>query len=88
MDYFLNEEQKTIVKIARKITDERIIPARAELDEKQEFPKEIIDEIAKSDLFGLFIPEQYAGFGGRMYRYLHNLRSLWSWNIAGSCCRK
>jgi len=66
MDYFLSEEQKTIVEIARKITEEKIIPARAELDEKQEFPKEIIEEIAKSDLFGLFIPEQYGGFGGNI----------------------
>jgi butyryl-CoA dehydrogenase len=66
MDYFLNEEQKTIVEIARKITEERIIPARADLDEKQEFPHAIIEEIGKSDLFGLFIPEEYGGFGGNI----------------------
>jgi len=66
MDYFLSEEQKTIVEIARKITEERIIPARAELDEKQEFPHAIIEEIGKSDLFGLFIPEEYGGFGGNI----------------------
>ncbi|MCL5986775.1 MAG: acyl-CoA dehydrogenase family protein [Actinobacteria bacterium] len=66
MDYFLSEEQKTIVEIAKKITEERIIPARAELDEKQEFPHAIIEEIGKSDLFGLFIPEEYGGFGGNI----------------------
>jgi butyryl-CoA dehydrogenase len=66
MDYFLSEEQKTIVEIARKITEERIIPVRAELDEKQEFPHAIIEEIGKSDLFGLFIPEEYGGFGGNI----------------------
>ena len=66
MDYFLSEEQKTIVEIARKITEERIIPARADLDEKQEFPHAIIEEIGKSDLFGLFIPEEYGGFGGNI----------------------
>ena len=64
MDYFLTEEQQMIVDIARQITDEKIIPQRAELDEKEEFPNAILDDIAKADLFGLFIPETYGGFGG------------------------
>ena len=42
MDYFLSEEQEMIVEIAQQITDERIIPQRAELDEKDEFPREKI----------------------------------------------
>jgi alkylation response protein AidB-like acyl-CoA dehydrogenase len=64
VDYFLTEEQQMIVDIARQITDEKIIPQRAELDEKEEFPVAILDDIAKADLFGLFIPEVYGGFGG------------------------
>ncbi|KPJ98052.1 MAG: acyl-CoA dehydrogenase [Desulfobacterales bacterium SG8_35] len=64
MDYFLTEEQRMIVDISRQITDDKIIPQRAELDEKEEFPNAILDDIAKADLFGLFIPEEYGGFGG------------------------
>ncbi|RPH42068.1 MAG: acyl-CoA dehydrogenase [Desulfobulbaceae bacterium] len=64
MDYFLSEEQRMIVDIARQITDERIIPHRAELDEKHEFPRAILNEIAQADLFGVPIPEEYGGFGG------------------------
>lgn len=64
MDYFLSEEQQMIVDIARQITDERIIPNRAELDEKHEFPREILNEMAQADLFGIPIPEEYGGFGG------------------------
>lgn len=64
MDYFLSEEQQMIVDIARQITDERIIPNRAELDEKHEFPREILNEMAQADLFGVPIPEEYGGFGG------------------------
>lgn len=64
MDYFLSEEQQMIVDIARQITDERIIPNRAELDEKDEFPREILGEMAQADLFGVPIPEEYGGFGG------------------------
>ncbi|PIE57873.1 MAG: acyl-CoA dehydrogenase [Desulfobulbus propionicus] len=64
MDYFLTEEQQMIVDTAREITNEKIIPVRAELDEKNQFPAEILNDIAKADLFGLFIPEEYGGFGG------------------------
>lgn len=63
MKYLLTDEQKMIVDICRQIVDGRIVPARAEMDEKGIFPWEIIKEIAKSDLFRLFIPEEYAGMG-------------------------
>jgi len=64
MDYFLSEEQQMIVDVVRQITDERIIPNRAELDEKHEFPRQILNEMAQADLFGVPIPEEYGGFGG------------------------
>ena len=63
MDYFLDEEQIMIRDLARKITDEKVIPLRAELDEKEEFPWEVMKSLAQADLFGLYIPEEYGGFG-------------------------
>ncbi len=63
MDYFLTDEQRMIKDLARRITEEKIIPARAELDEKEEFPWEILKILAESDLFGLYVPEEYGGFG-------------------------
>jgi butyryl-CoA dehydrogenase len=64
MDYFLSEEQQMIKEIAHKIAEERIKPVRAELDEKEEFPTELLKIIAQSDLFGVAIPQEYGGFGG------------------------
>lgn len=64
MEYFFTEQQKMIRETARQITEERIKPVRAELDEKEQFPWEIIKEIAKADLFRVFIPEEYEGLGG------------------------
>ena len=64
MDYFLSEEQQMIVDIAKQITDERIMPIRAELDEKHEFPRAVLNEMAQADLFAVPIPEEYGGFGG------------------------
>ena len=64
MDYFLNEQQKTLRSLTREIAEKRIRPVRAELDEKEEFPWEIIKDLAASDLFRIFVPEQYDGLGG------------------------
>lgn len=63
MKYLLTEEQNMIVDICRQIVDEKIVPVRAEMDEKAIFPGEILKEIAKSDLFRLFIPEEFGGMG-------------------------
>lgn len=63
MDYFLTEEQQMIRDLARQIAEEKVVPARAELDEKNEYPWEIIKTLAQSDMMGLFIPEEYGGLG-------------------------
>lgn len=63
MDYFLDEDQIMIRDLARQIAEEKIVPVRAELDETGEFPWDIMKALAQSDLFGLFIPEEYGGLG-------------------------
>jgi butyryl-CoA dehydrogenase len=63
MDYFFTEEQKMIRDLARQIAEERIVPVRSELDEKEEFPREIMEVLAQSDMFGIFVPEEYGGLG-------------------------
>jgi alkylation response protein AidB-like acyl-CoA dehydrogenase len=64
MDYFFTEEQEMIRDLCRQIAEERIKPVRAELDEKEEFPHEIMKALAQADLFQIIIPEQYGGLGG------------------------
>jgi len=64
LEYFLNELQKTVREMARTIAEERILPVRAELDEKEEFPWAIMKDLADTDLFRVFIPEEYEGLGG------------------------
>jgi alkylation response protein AidB-like acyl-CoA dehydrogenase len=62
VNYFLTEEQQMIVDLARQIAVEKIIPVRAKLDENEEFPWDIMKDMAQADLFGLYIPEEYGGF--------------------------
>jgi alkylation response protein AidB-like acyl-CoA dehydrogenase len=63
MDYFLNEEQTAIRDLARRIAQERVVPVRAELDEKEEFPWGPLKYLADVGLFGVYIPEAYGGLG-------------------------
>jgi len=50
--------------LARRLAEERVLPVRAELDEKEEFPRTIIKDLADADMFRVFIPEEYDGLGG------------------------
>jgi alkylation response protein AidB-like acyl-CoA dehydrogenase len=67
MDYFLTEEQEMIRDLARRIAEEKIEPIALELDETGEFPWDVIRVIAESDLFGVYIPEEYGGLGGGVF---------------------
>ncbi len=64
MDYFLTEEQRQIQALARRIMEDKILPVRAELDEKEEFPWSVMKACADTGLFGVSIPEAYGGMGG------------------------
>ena len=63
MEYGFTDEQKEIVELTRKIAKEKILPVRAELDETETFPWDIMHILAEAGLFGIYIPEQYGGLG-------------------------
>jgi len=58
-----------IQNLARKIAVEKLLPVRAELDEKEEFPWEIVKICAEAGLMGVSMPEEYEGFGGGILEY-------------------
>jgi butyryl-CoA dehydrogenase len=63
LEYFLNERQEMIRDIARTFAEDRLIPVRAEYDEKEEFPWDLYQEAAKADLLRVNVPEEYDGLG-------------------------
>lgn len=63
MNYFLTENQLMIKDLAKQIAKEKIRPVAAELDEKEEFPHDLMKILANADLFGVYIPEEYGGLG-------------------------
>jgi butyryl-CoA dehydrogenase len=76
VDYLFTEQQQMIIDTAREITNEKIIPVRAELDEKNQFPREILQDIAKADLFSIFVPEEYGGLGGGCFEIVLAMEEL------------
>lgn len=63
MDYLLTDEQKMIKDLAHRIAEEKIRPAAAKYDISEEYPWDVLKVMAESDMFGLFIPEEYGGLG-------------------------
>jgi alkylation response protein AidB-like acyl-CoA dehydrogenase len=63
MNYGLTETQLEIRDMVREFAQTRVKPVRAELDEKEIFPRELLNELGRMDLMGLYIPSEYGGFG-------------------------
>ncbi len=63
IDFFLSEEQRMIREMVRDFTANEIAPIAAELDEKGEFPAEIIAKMGELGLMGIPFPEEYGGAG-------------------------
>ncbi len=64
MNYYLTEEQEMIRELARRIAEEKFQPIRSEMDEKGKFPEEMVRVLRESDMFGIYLPEEYGGLGG------------------------
>jgi len=67
MNYFLTEEQQMIMETAREIAQKKIIPVREKYDHEGIFPWDVVNALAEVDLCGLYIPQEYGGFGGGVF---------------------
>ena len=64
VNHGLGEQQIEIRNIMREFALERVLPLRQELDEKEEFPHALLQELGGMDMMGLYVPAEYGGFGG------------------------
>ena len=64
MDYAINEMEEKVLNATRELAQKKLKPLRAEMDEKEEFSKEMYAEYCKAGMFGLWLPEEYGGLGG------------------------
>ena len=82
MDYLLTEEQVMLKDLCHRIAEEKIKPVAAEYDENEEFPWDIVKVLAESDICGVYIPEEYGGFGGGVLEMAIATEEL-SWGCGG-----
>ncbi|HON11065.1 MAG TPA: acyl-CoA dehydrogenase family protein [Chitinispirillaceae bacterium] len=67
MNWFLTEEQQMIVETAREIAQKKILPVREKYDHEGIFPWDVVEALANADMCGLYIPQEYGGFGGGVF---------------------
>ncbi|WP_371364468.1 Acyl-CoA dehydrogenase, short-chain specific [Sporomusa rhizae] len=75
MQFQLTEDQKMIQKLARDFAEKRLTDV-AERDEKEEFSRELFDEMAGLGLTGICFPEKYGGADGDVLSYIVAVEEL------------
>ncbi|MDP9727795.1 acyl-CoA dehydrogenase [Alicyclobacillus tolerans] len=70
MNFEFTSEQQEIRKMVRDFAREVILPKAAEIDEKDEFPREIIRQMGNLGMMGLPIPEEWGGVGADFVSYI------------------
>jgi butyryl-CoA dehydrogenase len=59
--YYLTDEQRMVMELARAIAREKIAPVAAHYDETESYPEEIMRLLAEQGLMGVWVPEDYGG---------------------------
>ena len=69
MDFALTQEQRQIRDMVAEFVDDEVVPRAAEIDETDEFPGDLVDQMAELGLMGMPIPEEYGGAGLDYHAY-------------------
>jgi len=59
----LSPEHEEIRRLVRNFAEREIKPRAAEIDQRREFPRDLVDRAAELGLMGILIPEAYGGAG-------------------------
>lgn len=70
MDFNLSEEHQMIRKMVRDFAEKEIKPKAGELDARAEFSPELTRKMGELGLFGIYLPEQYGGYGMDYLAYI------------------
>lgn len=76
MLFKLTEDQQMVQKLARDFAEKRLTPTVAERDHKEEFSRELANEMGELGLTGICFPEEYGGSGGDVMSYILAVEEL------------
>ncbi|UWG47621.1 Acyl-CoA dehydrogenase [Halanaeroarchaeum sp. HSR-CO] len=69
MDLSLTPEQRQIREMVREFVDEEVVPVAADIDETDEVPWDLIEQMGELGLMGMPFPEEYDGAGLDYHAY-------------------
>ncbi|MFC4407185.1 acyl-CoA dehydrogenase [Haloarchaeobius iranensis] len=76
MDFSLSAEQAQIRDMVAEFVDEEVVPVADEIDHEDEFPAELVSEMADLGLMGMPFPEEYGGAGLDYHSYAIGLEEI------------
>jgi alkylation response protein AidB-like acyl-CoA dehydrogenase len=65
----LSDTQKAIVETVRDFVEKDVIPVANEMEQRDEFPEAIVEQMKELGLFGLTVPEEFGGIGESLTTY-------------------
>ena len=84
MNFELTEEQQLIGQSARDFGKQYLEPIAVELDQKGEFPKKVVQALAKHDFMGLLLPDDVGGAAAGFVSYVEVIEDLSRYSAAGA----
>lgn len=63
MNLTITEDEQQVLDLAHEVCKNEIIPVRAELDAKEEFPDKVFEKFKEAGLFGALYDEEFGGLG-------------------------
>ncbi|WP_440765696.1 acyl-CoA dehydrogenase [Natronorubrum sp. DTA7] len=76
MDFELSAEQQQIRDMVSDFVDEEIVPVADEIDHEDEYPADLVGEMAELGLMGMPFPEEYGGAGLDYHSYAIGLEEI------------
>ena len=76
MDFTLSQEQRQIRDMVAEFVDEEIVPVADEIDETDEFPADLVDQMGDLGLMGMPFPEEYGGAGLDYHSYAIGIQEI------------
>jgi len=76
LDFDLTEEQKLTRQTVREFAEKEIAPRAMELDETQEFPRDVMRKLGEMGMLGVVFPQEYGGAGLKVMDYVLIIEEL------------
>ncbi|WP_336034464.1 acyl-CoA dehydrogenase [Halobacterium yunchengense] len=76
MDFSLSAEQRQIEEMVSEFVDEEVVPRADDIDETDEFPRDLVEQMGELGLMGMPFPEEYDGAGLDYHSYAIALEEI------------